>query len=197
VRNLLRLKAYGDYYGQYSELLEAKVASRTADLVNRSKLLEEQAVLLTEQAGLLDLAHDAIIVRDMHGRILFWSRGAEVMYRCERKDALGKNIAELLKTDFGEPVEQIQATLLRESHWEGEAIHHRPDGTRLIVSTRWALQKHEYGTPLRILTIDTDISDCKQIESERSMLTNRVALATAVAKVGVWEWELASGAHAA
>jgi PAS domain S-box-containing protein len=164
VRNLLRLKAYGDYYGQYSELLETKVASRTADLLKRSKLLEEQAVLLTEQAGLLDLVHDAIVVRDMDGRILFWSRGAEVMYRCQKKDALGKNISELLKTGFFEPIEQIQATLLRESHWEGETIHHRTDGTSLTVASRWALQRDKTGAPLQVLAINTDISDRKKQE---------------------------------
>ena len=32
VRNLLRLKAYGDYYDKYSQVLEGEVASRTADL---------------------------------------------------------------------------------------------------------------------------------------------------------------------
>jgi two-component system sensor histidine kinase/response regulator len=45
VKNLLRLKAYGDYYDKYSQTLEAEVASRTADLVERTKSLR----LLTEQ----------------------------------------------------------------------------------------------------------------------------------------------------
>jgi len=33
VRNLLRLKAYGDYYDRYSQTLKGEVGSRTADLV--------------------------------------------------------------------------------------------------------------------------------------------------------------------
>ncbi len=33
VRNLLRLKAYGDYHDKYSQILEGEVGSRTADLV--------------------------------------------------------------------------------------------------------------------------------------------------------------------
>jgi signal transduction histidine kinase len=45
VRNLLRLKAYGDYYDKYSQMLEDEVSSRTADLVERTKSLR----LLTEQ----------------------------------------------------------------------------------------------------------------------------------------------------
>src|SRR4029077_18834376 len=33
VRNLLRLKAYGDYHDKYSQIREGEVGSRTADLV--------------------------------------------------------------------------------------------------------------------------------------------------------------------
>jgi DNA-binding response OmpR family regulator len=36
VRNLLRLKAYGDHYGKYSEMLEAEVNARMADLAGRA-----------------------------------------------------------------------------------------------------------------------------------------------------------------
>lgn len=37
IRNLLRLKAYGDYYRKYSERLEADVVSRRADMVERTE----------------------------------------------------------------------------------------------------------------------------------------------------------------
>ena len=38
VRNLLRLKAYGDYHDKYSQMLEGEVGSRTADLVESERL---------------------------------------------------------------------------------------------------------------------------------------------------------------
>jgi signal transduction histidine kinase len=47
VRNLSRLKASGD--DRYSQMLEGEVGSRTADLVTRTKTLEQQAAVLTEQ----------------------------------------------------------------------------------------------------------------------------------------------------
>jgi PAS domain S-box-containing protein len=37
-RNLLRLKAYGDYHDTYSQMLEGEVGSRTADLVESERL---------------------------------------------------------------------------------------------------------------------------------------------------------------
>jgi PAS domain S-box-containing protein len=190
VRNLLRLKAYGDYYDQYSQKLAGEVASRTADLIERTK----QAAVLSEQAALLDLAQSAIVVRDMNSRILFWSRGAETMYGWSSKEALGRNTFELLTTDFSEPAESIQAALLRDGQWEGEAIHHTRNGTRLIVAIRSALQRDAAGEPVRILSIKNDITERRQADSERRVLTDRLSLATAVAKVGVWEWDRTSNA---
>ena len=192
VRNLLRLKVYGDYYDKYSQMLEGEVELRTAALVERTKTLEQQAAVLTEQAALLDLAQDAIIVGDMHCRILFWSQGAEVMYGWLSKEALGRITHELLKTEFSEPFEHIEATLLRQGQWEGEAIHHKRDGTRVTVASRWALQRDADGAPVRILTINNDITDRKQADCDLLLLTERLSLATAVGKVGVWEWDLAS-----
>jgi PAS domain-containing protein len=66
--------------------LEQRVAERTKDL-------EQQAGVLSEQAALLDLAQDAIIVRDMHGAILFWSRGAQAMYGWTSREACGRNMS--------------------------------------------------------------------------------------------------------
>ena len=187
VRNLLRLKAHGDYYDKYSQLLEGEVVWRTADLVERTKV----AAVLTEQAALLDLAQDAIVVRDMHGRIVFWSHGAEMLYGWLSQEALGRDKQELLKTEFSEPREHVEATLLRQGQWEGEATHDKRDGTRVSVAIRLALQCDADGTPIRVLAINNDITRRKQIESERLLLTERLSLATAVAKVGVWEWDLA------
>jgi PAS domain S-box-containing protein len=192
VRNLLRLKVYGDYYDKYSQMLEGEVKLRTADLVERTKTLEQQAAVLAEQAALFDLTQDAIIVGDMSCRILFWSHGAEVMYGWLSEEALGRITHELLKTEFAEPFEHIEAALLRQGQWEGEAIHRKRDGTRLSVASRWALQRDANGAPMRILTINNDITARKQADAELLLLTDRLSLATAVGKVGVWEWDLAS-----
>ena len=194
VRNVLRLKAYGEYCDRYGQALEAQVVSRTAELEGRRSLLEQQAETLRDRVALLDLAQDAVTVRDMDGRILFWSRGAEAMTGWSRHEAVGQISFELLHTVFPAPLEQIEAALLRFGQWEGELIHTRRDGTRLTVNSRWALQRDAAGRPRRILGINTDVSSRKAGEAQRLRLTERLSLATRLARVGVWEWDIATNA---
>jgi PAS domain S-box-containing protein len=147
---------------------------------------------LREQAALIDLSPDAIVVRDMQNRIKFWNRGAEAMYGWPSADALGRDSTKLLKTEFFESTETVRAELLRQGHWEGDAIQYRRDGTRLIVASRSALQRDQEGVPVGILTTNNDVTAHWQAETKQASLTERLSLATAVAKVGVWEWDLAS-----
>jgi PAS domain S-box-containing protein len=152
---------------------------------------QRQAELkLREQAALLDLATDAIVVGDMQNRITFWNRGAETMYGWPSHDVLGRDSTKLLKTEFFGHAETVRAELLSQNHWEGNAIQYKRDGTRLIVASRSAVQRDEEGVPVRILTINNDVSTHWQAEAKQASLTERLSLATAVAKVGVWEWDL-------
>ena len=133
-------------------------------VVERTQTLEQQTLVLTEQAALLDLAHEAIFVRDADNRILSWNRGAELMYGWPAHLAVGNFTHELLKTTLPQPIEDIDALLQEHGHWEGEVIHQTQDGTFLNVDTRWALQRGSDGSPFRILAINQDITARKLAE---------------------------------
>ena len=141
--------------------LNAELEGRVAD---RTQALERQTAVLAQQAALLDLAHDAIIVRDIQNRIVFWNRGAEMMYGWPAQLALGKISSELLEPKSSQPIEEIYAQLFQQGHWEGEARHSKRDGTILLVSTHLTLQRDEAGAPARIFGIYTDITDRKTVE---------------------------------
>ena len=70
---------------------------------------ENHTRVLHEQAHLLDLVLDAIILRDMQGAIIFWNHGAETLYGWTSDEALGKNANTLLHTQFPQPLEAIKA----------------------------------------------------------------------------------------
>ncbi|MCA1718975.1 MAG: PAS domain S-box protein [Actinobacteria bacterium] len=124
------------------------IANVLAAAIERKRVEEELAKrmeTLGEQARLLDLAHDAILVRDMNGTITFWNRGAEDTYGWSREEAVGKSCLSLLKKQFPEPPEEIEAELLREGRWEGELVHTKRDGTQAVVASRWALERDDHG----------------------------------------------------
>ncbi len=45
---------------------------------------------IREQAALLDVATDAIFVRDLDDKILFWNKAAESLYGWKKEEAINK-----------------------------------------------------------------------------------------------------------
>ena len=119
---------------------------------------------LREQANLLNLTHDAIYVRDMNGTIKYWNRGAEELYGWPAKQALGRVSQELLKSIFEAPLEQIEKEVIGTGRWEGELVQIRKDGSRVVVASRWSLQRDERHTPVAMLVINNDITKRKRAE---------------------------------
>ncbi|MEN3292392.1 MAG: hypothetical protein V7642_1645 [Burkholderiales bacterium] len=137
------------------------------ELREREEALARQTRLLQEQAGLLDLAHDAIFVRDPDDVITYWNRSATRLYQYAPGEALGQVSHTLLATRFPIPREQIEAILREQQHyWEGELVHTAKDGREVIVFSRWALEFHE-GRPLRYLETNTDIT--QRVQTERAL----------------------------
>jgi PAS domain S-box-containing protein len=119
---------------------------------------------LKEQARILDLA--PVLIRDLSGRILFWNSGSEQMYGWKQEEALEKITHHLLKTEFTRPLEEIKARLFADGHWEGELVHTRRDGERIVVASHWVLHRDEQGKPKAILEVNNDITERKQAEKE-------------------------------
>jgi len=118
-----------------------------------------------EQAALLDLARDAILVRDPDFKITFWNGGARDIYGWTEEEALGKTAHRLLKTQFPELMEEIKSRLLEDGHWQGELFRTRKDGVRIVVESRWAvLPGKNEKTPGAILEISRDITERKRAQ---------------------------------
>src|SRR4030095_9498005 len=121
---------------------------------------------LTEQARLLDIRSEAILVRDREDRMSYWNHGAEELYGYPAEEALGKVTHKLLRTEYSEPVEQIFAKLERETRWSGELVHKRKDGARVVVMSHWALNRDQCGRRAFVLETNSDITKRKQTEVE-------------------------------
>ena len=84
--------------------LERRVEERTEAL----RKSEEQFRL---RAELIELASDAIIVRDMDGSIRFWNAGAEALYGWRRQEILGQDMHRILHTEFPISREEVESAL--------------------------------------------------------------------------------------
>lgn len=121
---------------------------------------------LVEQAALLDQALEAIIVRDLDGRIIYWGRGAERLYGWPTEEAIGRLCEELhSKKDPAQFLQAVRATL-ETGLWNGELRHVTKDGREVIVLSHWTLVGDAAGQPKRILTISADITEKKRLEAQ-------------------------------
>ena len=160
------------------------VGQQNAENIRAARLLAEQQAeaTLREQANLLNLTHDAILVRDMKGNIKYWNRGAEELYGWPAEQAVGRVSQELLKTIFPVPLEQIEEEVIGAGRWEGELVQTKKDGSQVVVASRWSLQRDESSAPVAILVINNDITDRKRAEekaraSEQRLLDAQMELA--------------------
>src|SRR5215216_5814201 len=133
-----------------------------SDITER-KRAEQQ---IREQAALLDQARDAILVRDLDQKILFWNKGAEHIYGWSAAEAVGKNVKDLLYKESSAQFEQAAKAVLRNEDWQGEIHQTRRDGAEIIVESRWTLVRDEKGQPNAILVINTDTTEKKRMESQ-------------------------------
>jgi PAS domain S-box-containing protein len=117
-----------------------------------------QSQQIGRQAELIDLAHDAILVRDPVNRIISWNRGAEELYGWTAQEALGRVARTLLQTRFPIDFAAVEAQLERDGRWEGELVHTCKNGRSVTVESRQVLVRDDEGQPSAILEINRDVT---------------------------------------
>ncbi|HSR11513.1 MAG TPA: PAS domain S-box protein, partial [Thermodesulfobacteriota bacterium] len=163
-REIVRRQGMEEELRSARDELELRVQERTAEVYR--------------QARLMDLTHDAIIVRDLEGTIQYWNHGAAEMYGWRKEEALGKTMRHLLHTRFPAPREEITARIESEGRWEGELIQTRKDGSGIHVLSRATLQKDAQGRPLGVMLINYDISQRLFLEEQLRLAQTMEALGT-------------------
>jgi PAS domain S-box-containing protein len=130
--------------------------------VTRKMQIEER---LAEQAALLDIAHEAILVKGLDDRIIFWNKGAERTYGWTAAEALGQRTVELFHL---EPLrfQEARVVLLEKGEWHGEWLARTKDGKQLNMDSRWTLVRDAQGQPKSIFSINTDITEKKKLEAQ-------------------------------
>ena len=129
-----------------------------------TKLIEADQRML-EQAALIDQARDAIFVRDMDDRIVFWNKGAEQLYGWTTEEVAGRRFDELLQPDPARLIEADDAIQER-GNWSGEMQKVTKAGARVVVDCRWTLLHDGENRPKSFLHIDSDITERRKLEQQ-------------------------------
>ncbi|HXU19157.1 MAG TPA: response regulator [Verrucomicrobiae bacterium] len=183
--------------------IELRVGRRTSQLRAAYNRLESviNAAKLT-----------SIISIDLQGIITVFNSGAERMLGYSASEMVGKQSpvifhlpseieerARSLSEQFGRPVKGVEifVGLAREGEYEErEWTYVRKDGGRLIVSIVVTAVQDAKGEITGYLGVAQDVTERREAESRLLLLTERLSLATDVAALGVWEWDVANNGMA-
>ncbi|WP_207080206.1 PAS domain S-box protein [Novosphingobium sp. KA1] len=115
---------------------------------------------LSEQARMLELTHDTVVVRGMDDTIRYWNEGAERLYGWTRAEALGQSAQDLLQTRTSQnpmgqnPMDAVNAA----GRWSGEISRLRKDGTRIVLESRWLARRDHLGRATGIFETSADVT---------------------------------------
>ena len=140
-----------------------EVRLAVAEDITERKLAQDR---IRDQAALLDLASDAIVVRDVEGRIQFWNKGAERLYGWTAEEAIGSHLSKLFSKEDLRMLLAAEQELTLRGEWTGELRKRTQSGQEIYVASRWTLVRDEEGRPRSVLMINTDITEKKKLETQ-------------------------------
>ncbi len=127
---------------------------------------ERAVARVRELAQMLDHAHEAIIVRDIHTRrITFWNQGAERLYGWSAAEAMGQDMGDLIFA-IPEALDRVTRQAVETGEWRGEHRHLSKAGKELTVSSHVTLVRDDQGAPKSALVINFDITGQKELEEQ-------------------------------
>jgi len=127
--------------------------------------LDEQRI--RDQAALLDVTQDAIIVLDLDGRVTYWTHGAVKLYGWRAEEAMGKAITELFSsTNSASGLGEKLADIRKQGSWQGSLQLHARNGSPIIVLCHGVMMYDSSGNDRSILLSASDITESKRVETQ-------------------------------
>jgi len=121
---------------------------------------------IREQAALIEKAHDAILVENLDGGILYANRSAERLYGWSATELQREGRASEIFSPDVETSKAARNAVSKHGEWNGELRQQTRDGRIVTVASRWTLIRDESGAPKALLIISTDITEQKQLEAQ-------------------------------
>lgn len=180
---------------QEVQLLQELADNLTFGILSLRTRLERQrseeaarqaAAKLHEQASLINLSHDAILVRNLDRTLRFWNKGAERLYGWTSDEVMGKTMEAQMYRSPQVLATVTEHTLTHGQDWTGELEQVNRDGASVYVQTRTTALRDAHGQINGMLGVNSDIRERKQAREEilqlNASLEERVEQRTAQLK---------------
>ncbi len=122
-------------------------------------------------ASLIRNISDPIITTNTDDVITNWNVYAEDLYGYKEKEAVGKNVFEILK--ISSEHKELENAVLQEQgqdYWKGESIHYHRNGNQLYVEVTVSSIKDDAGSTIGFVSVIRDITHRKLAEQQLTIL---------------------------
>jgi len=127
------------------------------------------------QTTLLEQVSDAVIATDMDLRIVSWNAGAAFVYGYTVREALGRHIDALLKTQWLETgLEEAKMVLARNGSWRGLVRQYHKNGRELVVEASVSWIHDSSGDRIGGVTANRDITVFRREEEKQKKLHRKL-----------------------
>lgn len=136
--------------------------------ISDPKRADEATALL---ASIVESSEDAIISKNLEGRILSWNRGAEIMFGFAPQEAIGSSITIIIPPDRYDEEKMILSRLSRGERIEHyETVRLAKDGRRIDISVTISPLRDGTGRVVGASKVARNISLRKQSERDLQLL---------------------------
>ena len=171
------------------------IITNTRDVTGKviyRKNITKQNEILKRQTALLNLSDEAIYAWDLYGGIVYWNRGAELMYGYSSEEVIGVKTSELLKTSFPSGITNISSILDKHRIWHGEIENTCKYGRKLKIMTRKQVMVNDLGNQI-VLTTDRDITESKNAIEKLRESELHLRMAAKGASFGIYSYDFITG----
>jgi two-component system, cell cycle sensor histidine kinase and response regulator CckA len=166
--------------------------------ITARRMAEDELVRL---AAIVESSRDAIISKDLTGRITSWNKGAEAMYGYAAREAIGRKISILVPAERVDEISRIMAEVKAGQHIETlETVRQHKDGRVIDVSLTISPVLNSEGVVIGASTIARDITAQKLAEetlrksNETSIYASPIPIVAGDAERRVTMWNPAAEA---
>jgi len=122
---------------------------------------------ILEQASLIELIHDAVVVIDNEMRITYLNKSAQKLFNeSESGNILGRSIFDLFNNSNNDNLDNVFEVIRINNSWVGEFNLKLKSGKEIIIESSWTKISNPNNKQDSILIINTDLTEKKQMETQ-------------------------------